>query len=158
MNNSHNQRHPPQHNTCKNLARKDSEGRQRLSRYMIRCPFSLEKMRYAPDSGMVIYRSKPHATLKRNYQLMPANTRRKAAWARLIQKVYEVDPPLPQGRDPIPGVSPRTGAPEEYSGQTVRTGDARIAKMREIGHARWPDQVPNHAATNPGPRLTRSFG
>jgi hypothetical protein len=123
----------------------DAEGRQRLSRYMIRCPFSLEKMSYAPDSGMVVYRSKPHATLKRNYQLMPAikwlrllmnhlpdkyehllryygyysnrsrgarrriekadhaagsihideapaNTRRKASWARLIQKVCEVDP------------------------------------------------------------------
>jgi len=36
-------------------------------------------MRYAPDSGMVIYRSKPHATLKRNYQLMPAVT-----WLRLL--------------------------------------------------------------------------
>jgi hypothetical protein len=47
----------------------DAGGRQRLARYMIRCPFSLEKMRYAPDSGMVIYRSKPHATLKCNYQL-----------------------------------------------------------------------------------------
>ena len=123
----------------------DAEGRQRLARYMIRCPFALEKMRYAPDSGMVIYRSKPHATLKRNYQLMsalkwlrllmnhipdryehlvryygyysnrsrgarrliengddtagpiridesPATTCRKAAWARLIQKVYQVDP------------------------------------------------------------------
>ena len=123
----------------------NAEGRQRLARYMIRCPFSLEKMRYAADSGMVIYRSKPHATLKRNYQLMsalkwlrllmnhipdryehlvhyygyysnrsrgarrliengddiagsirideqPANTRRKASWARLIQKAYEVDP------------------------------------------------------------------
>jgi hypothetical protein len=58
----------------------DAEGRQRLSRSMIRCPFSLEKMRYAQDSGMVIYRSKPHATLKRNYQLMPAGP----------------DPPLPQ--------------------------------------------------------------
>ena len=123
----------------------DAAGRQRLARYMIRCPFALEKMRYVPDSGMVIYRSKPHATLKRNYQLMPAikwlrllmnhipdrhehlvryygyysnrargarrliengdgaaesvrvdeppaDTRRKANWARLIQKVYEVDP------------------------------------------------------------------
>ena len=50
----------------------DAEGRQRLARYMIRCPFSLEKMRYAPDTGTVIYRSKLHATLKRNYQLMPA--------------------------------------------------------------------------------------
>ena len=46
---------------------------------MIRCPFSLEKMRYAPDSGMVVYRSKPHATLKRNYQLMPA-----IKWLRLL--------------------------------------------------------------------------
>ncbi|NIV47422.1 MAG: hypothetical protein GWN46_11730 [Gammaproteobacteria bacterium] len=124
---------------------KDAEGRQRLARYMIRCPFSLEKMRYDKTSGTVIYRSKPHATLKRNYQLMPAiqwlrmlmnhvpdkyehlvryyghysnrsrgarrlvesadepagpirldeppaDSRRKASWARLIQKVYEVDP------------------------------------------------------------------
>ena len=29
---------------------------------MIRCPFSLEKMRYAADSGMLIYHSKPHGT------------------------------------------------------------------------------------------------
>ena len=132
------------HNRVHTIA-DDAEGRQRLARYMIRCPFSLEKMRYAPDSGRVIYRSKPHATLKRNYQLMPAikwlrllmnhipdryehlvrnygyysnrsrgarrliengddtagsiridepppNTRRNASWARLIQKVYEVNP------------------------------------------------------------------
>ena len=44
----------------------NGEGRHQLARYMIRCPFSLEKMRYAADSGMIIYRSKPHATLKRN--------------------------------------------------------------------------------------------
>ncbi len=50
----------------------DADGRQRLARYMIRCPFALEKMRYDDKSGMVIYRSKLHATLKRNYQLMPA--------------------------------------------------------------------------------------
>ncbi len=112
---------------------------------MIRCPFALEKMRYDQRSGMVIYRSKLHATLKRNYQLMPAlkwlrlllnhvpdkyehlvryygyysnrsraarklaehqhgtpasilidqppaDAQRKANWARLIQKVYKVDP------------------------------------------------------------------
>ena len=102
-------------------------------------------MRYDANSLRVIYRSKLHATLKRNYQLMPAlkwlrlllnhapdkyehlvryygyysnrlrgvrrlaehthdtpasividepivDARRKANWARLIQKVYEVDP------------------------------------------------------------------
>ena len=57
----------------------DAEGRQRLARYMIRCPFALEKMRYDAKSGMIIYRSKMHATLKRNYQLMPA-----LKWLRLL--------------------------------------------------------------------------
>ena len=111
---------------------------------MIRNPFALEKMTYDKLTGMVIYRSKFHASLKRNYQLLPAiqwltlllahipdkyehlvryygwysnrargerkadtsaNTattllldetpadrKSKANWARLIQKVYEVDP------------------------------------------------------------------
>ncbi len=60
-------------------AMNDTEGRQRLARYMIRGPFALEKMRYDRDSGMVIYRSILHATLKRNYQLMPA-----LQWLRLL--------------------------------------------------------------------------
>ncbi len=34
---------------------------------MIRCPFALNKMSYDQKSGMVIYRSKLHATLKRNH-------------------------------------------------------------------------------------------
>ena len=57
----------------------DAKGRQRLARYMIRCPFALEKMRYDDNSGTVIYRSRLHATLKRNYQLMPA-----LKWLRLL--------------------------------------------------------------------------
>ena len=57
----------------------DAEGRQRLARYMIRCPFALEKVRYDAKSAMVIYRSKLHATLKRNYELMPA-----LQWLRLL--------------------------------------------------------------------------
>ncbi len=132
------------HNRIRSKAA-DADGRQRLARYMIRCPFALEKMRCDQHSGMVIYRSKLHATLKRNYQLMPAlrwlrllmnhvpdkyehlvryygcysnrsrgarklaeqdnvtaativieappaDARAKANWARLIQKVYELDP------------------------------------------------------------------
>ena len=132
------------HNRIRSKAT-DAEGRQRLARYMTRCPFALEKMSYDPGSGMVVYRSRLHATLKRNYQLIPGlkwlwllmnhipdkyedlvryygyyskrsrgirrlaqqdadikeviciddtpiDTRRKANWARLIQKVYEVDP------------------------------------------------------------------
>jgi len=57
----------------------DAEGRQRLARYLIRCLFALNKMSYDHKSGMVIYRSKMHSTLKRNYQLMPA-----LKWLRLL--------------------------------------------------------------------------
>jgi len=111
---------------------------------MLRAPFSLEKMSYEPVSGVVIYRSRMHKTLKRNFQIMPgadwlaqlcahipdrfehlvryagwysnrsrgkrrrtepqpaevvardADTREAArvrsTWARLIHKIYEVDP------------------------------------------------------------------
>ena len=38
---------------------------------MLRAPFALEKMSYDPDSGMVLYRSRLHKTLKRNFQVMP---------------------------------------------------------------------------------------
>ena len=122
----------------------DAEGRKQLARYMIRNPFALEKMTYDKHTGMVIYRSKFHASLKRNYQLLtaaqwlklllahipdkyehlvryygfysnrargerkddasadntstlhidatPTDRKSKANWARLIQKVYEVEP------------------------------------------------------------------
>jgi hypothetical protein len=66
------------HNRIRSKAT-DAEGQQRLARYMIRCPFALEKTRNDPGSGTVIYRSKLHATLKRNYQLMPA-----LKWLRLL--------------------------------------------------------------------------
>ena len=48
----------------------DAEGRKQLARYMIRTPFALEKMTYDNSTGTVIYRSKLHATLKRNFQLL----------------------------------------------------------------------------------------
>ncbi|HEY5718819.1 MAG TPA: hypothetical protein VIW02_00405, partial [Gammaproteobacteria bacterium] len=49
----------------------DAEGRRQLARHMIRNPFSLEKMEYKARQGVVVYRSKMHATLKRNFQVMP---------------------------------------------------------------------------------------
>ena len=120
----------------------DAEGRKSLAGYMLRAPFSLEKMTYDAAKGAVIYRSRLHATLKRNFQAMPgvewlellckhipdrnehmvryygryssrtrgaererpemdepeaevstlARQAAKAAWAKLIRKVYEVDP------------------------------------------------------------------
>ena len=124
------------------VAAGDAEGRKSLAGYMLRAPFSLEKMSYDAARGAVIYRSRLHATLKRNFQAMPgvewlellckhipdrnehlvryygryssrargaereppepeasdtevqspARQAAKAAWAKLIRKVYEVDP------------------------------------------------------------------
>ena len=57
----------------------DGEGRKRLARYMLRAPLSLDKLEYVAASGTVIYRSKMHATLKRNFQVMPG-----AKWLELL--------------------------------------------------------------------------
>lgn len=46
---------------------------------MLRAPLSLEKMSYDARTGTVIYRSKMHAGLKRNFQGMPG-----AAWLELL--------------------------------------------------------------------------
>jgi hypothetical protein len=122
----------------------DADGRKKLAQCMLRAPFSLEKMSYDPNSGTVIYRSRLHKGLKRNFQLMPGAqwlemlcrhipdrfehlvryfgwysnrvratrarsdthspveqesqdrdavaARARSSWARLIHKVYEVDP------------------------------------------------------------------
>jgi hypothetical protein len=61
-----------------------AEGRESLAGYMLRAPMSLEKMRYDALTGTVIDRGGE-----------PPNefmARAKAAWARLIRKVYETVP------------------------------------------------------------------
>ncbi len=129
------------------VAADDAEGRKKLAGYMLRAPLSVAKMSYDAPTGTVIYRSKMHLGLKRNFQVMPGTqwlellcrhipdryeqlvrycgwyssrsrgvrkakgataaattangvtevlseyaSRAKAAWARLIRKVYEFDP------------------------------------------------------------------
>jgi hypothetical protein len=63
------------------VAPEDVEGRKKLAGYMLRAPMSLEKMTYDAATGTVIYRSKMHAGLKRNFQVMPG-----AAWLELLCK------------------------------------------------------------------------
>ena len=46
---------------------------------MLRAPMSLEKMTYDAQTGTVIYRSKMHLGLKRNFQVMPG-----AQWLELL--------------------------------------------------------------------------
>ena len=61
------------------VAAQDAEGRKKLAGYMLRAPMSLEKMTYDAQTGTVIYRSKMHLGLKRNFQVMPG-----AQWLELL--------------------------------------------------------------------------
>ncbi|MCC6212576.1 MAG: transposase zinc-binding domain-containing protein, partial [Burkholderiales bacterium] len=63
------------------VAAADAVGRKSLAGYMLRAPFSLEKMSYDAARGAVIYRSRLHATLKRNFQAMPG-----VQWLELLCK------------------------------------------------------------------------
>jgi len=63
------------------VAAEDAEGRKTLAGYMLRAPMSLQKMTYDAATGTVIYRSKMHAGLKRNFQVMPG-----AEWLALLCK------------------------------------------------------------------------
>ena len=61
------------------IAAEDAEARKKLAGYMLRAPMSLEKMTYDAQTGSVIYRSKMHLGLKRNFQVMPG-----AQWLALL--------------------------------------------------------------------------
>ena len=63
------------------VAADDAEGRKKLAGYMLRAPLSLAKMSYDAASGTVIYRSKMHLGLKRNFQVMGG-----AEWLELLCK------------------------------------------------------------------------
>jgi len=63
------------------VAVEDAEGRRKLAGYMLRAPLSLAKMSYDTASGTVIYRSKMHLGLRRNFQVMPG-----AEWLELLCK------------------------------------------------------------------------
>jgi hypothetical protein len=166
----------------------DAAGRRRLAQYMLRAPFSLEKMSYDPQSCTVIYRSRMHKTLKRNFQVMygsdwlvqlcahipdrfehlvryagwysnrsrgkrrriatqPAEAARREAdvreaararstWARLIHKVYEVDPlECPRCKGPM---------------RVIALIDDKAVIRRILTHlGLWAPQ--NAAGTGPGP-------
>jgi len=46
---------------------------------MVRAPFSLDKSEYKAGQGVIVYRSKLHATLTRNFQFMPG-----AKWLQML--------------------------------------------------------------------------
>ena len=50
----------------------DAPGRKRLAEYLLRHPFSLQKITWNPTTKTVIYRSKRHHTTKRNFEIFKA--------------------------------------------------------------------------------------
>lgn len=50
----------------------DSDGRRGVAEYILRSPFSQEKLRYQAKTGNVIYLSKMHPVLKGNFELFSA--------------------------------------------------------------------------------------
>ena len=50
----------------------DTEGRSGVAEYILRSPFSLEKLRYQARTGTIIYQSKMHPVLKRNFEVFSA--------------------------------------------------------------------------------------
>ena len=52
------------------VKRQDTNGQEALAQYIIRSPFSLEKITYKQESGMVVYRSKmTHGKNKSNFKV-----------------------------------------------------------------------------------------
>ena len=55
------------------IKRDDEQGKEALAQYIIRSPFSLEKITYKPETGMVVYRSKmTHGRNKANFKVFDA--------------------------------------------------------------------------------------
>jgi hypothetical protein len=50
----------------------DTDGRKRLAEYLLRHPFSLQKITWNATTQTVIYRSKRHHTTKRNFEIFKA--------------------------------------------------------------------------------------
>jgi hypothetical protein len=70
----------PQHNEVR-VAQDDAAGRTKLAGYKLRAPIALEKMRYHAATGTVIYRSKMHLGLKRNFQVIPGAGQLALTWS-----------------------------------------------------------------------------
>ena len=59
------------HNAVR-IGAQDSEGRRAVSEYSLRSPLAQEKLHYHANTGTIIYRSKMHPVLKRNFEVFSA--------------------------------------------------------------------------------------
>jgi len=59
------------HNAVR-IAAQDTEGRRGVAESIRRSPFSVEKIRYQASTGIIIYQSKMHPVLRRNFEVFSA--------------------------------------------------------------------------------------
>ena len=81
----------------KPLRRDDADGLERVAQYIIRNPFSEQKMVYNAENGTVIYRSRMHAKTKRNFEIFTAE--------EFIAAITQHPPTLKLRRTGIPRVA-----------------------------------------------------
>jgi len=77
------------HNQVK-IQSHDNHGRERLAQYILRSPFSQQKLTYREDTQTVLYRSKMNLTLKRNFALFP-----------VMDWIAEITAPIPNKREQL---------------------------------------------------------
>ena len=73
----------------KPIAQFDNKGRQRLAEYLMRHPFSLQKITWNESTKTVIYRSKRHHNTKRNFEIFTAPDFIAAALLHLPPKGFQ---------------------------------------------------------------------
>lgn len=73
------------------LARDDGDGQEALAQYIIRNPFSVEKIHYQQQNGTVIYKSKmTHGKNKQNFKLFKAEGFIAAITQHILEKSFQL--------------------------------------------------------------------
>jgi len=74
----------------KPVKRNDTAGLKRVAQYIIRYPFSEQKMTYNEENGTVIYRSRMHAKTKRNFEIFSAEAFIAAITQHIPEKGFQM--------------------------------------------------------------------
>jgi len=78
----------------KPVAPGDTKGRQRLAKYLLRAPFSLQKIHWNPKTKTVIYRSRRSWRTKRNFEVFKATDFLAAAIDHIPPRGQQTNPLL----------------------------------------------------------------
>jgi DTW domain-containing protein YfiP len=73
------------------IRRSDEEGRERLSRYILRDTFSVEKLAYVEETGHIISQFKmTHGKNRKNFEVYEAKAFIAAITQHIVQKSFQM--------------------------------------------------------------------